>query len=190
MKTLIFNGSPKKHGDTEALIDEFVKHLAGDIKIISCYNQISPCMDCRYCWQNPGCSIKDDMQEVYPYLNACDNIVLASPIWFSSLSGPLLNLSSRIQTLFAASFFRGECTVTKQKNGVIILVGAEKGTEKTPIGNAHTIMKFMNVRRPCVSTVLSMDTNHVPAEQDENALKDAREAAALLNALFTNSPSA
>jgi multimeric flavodoxin WrbA len=88
------------------------------------------------------------MQEIYPYINECDNIVIASPIWFSSLSGPLLNLASRIQTFFAANCFRKEAIEAKQKNGVIIIVGAEKGTEIIPTQNALTIMKFMNVRRP------------------------------------------
>lgn len=101
MKTLIFNGSPKKNGDTEVLVNELAKKLIGEVKIISCFNNISPCVDCRFCWSNTGCSINDEMQEVYSYLDDCDNVVLASPIWFSSLSGPLLNLTSRMQTKFA-----------------------------------------------------------------------------------------
>ena len=184
MKTLILNGSPKKDGDTAILINEFTKNLKGEVKILSCFDKISPCNDCRFCWENHGCSIDDEMQKVYPYLDECDNIVLASPIWFSSLSGPLLNICSRIQTLFAATCFRGETKISKEKNGVIILVGAEKGTETTPTANALTIMKFMNVRRPCIATVYSLDTNNVPAEQDNVAMKYAREAALLLNDLY------
>ena len=189
MKTLILNGSPKKDGDTVALINEFTKHLIGEVRTLSCFSDISPCTDCRFCWNNPGCSIQDEMQDIYPYLDECDNVVLASPIWFSSLSGPLLNLASRIQTLFAAGFFRGESRNVKQKNGVIILVGAEKGTETIPARNALTIMKFLNVRRPCVSSVYSLDTNNVPAEKDEKALKQAREAVAMLNRLYESSVS-
>jgi len=65
MKTLIFNGSPKLNGDTAVLIREFTTYLQGDIKIISCYDNIKPCNDCRYCWSNIGCSIDDEMQEIY-----------------------------------------------------------------------------------------------------------------------------
>jgi Multimeric flavodoxin WrbA len=183
MKTLIMNGSPKKNGDTVVLIDELTKHLNGDVKILSYDNNISPCNDCRYCWSNNGCSINDEMQEIYPFLHECDNIVLASPIWFSSLSGPLLNIASRIQTLFAAEYFRKEQNSVKQKNGVIIIVGAENGTEVIPTQNALTIMKFMNVRRPCVATVYSLDTNNTPAWKDEAAIRKAHEAAFLLNKL-------
>ena len=38
MKTLIFNGSPRKKGDTAILINEFIRNLEGDYKIINAYN--------------------------------------------------------------------------------------------------------------------------------------------------------
>ena len=183
MRTLIFNGSPRKNGDTEALIDAFAKHLKGEKRIVSCESHVSPCNDCRFCWGHPGCSIDDEMQSIYPFLEGCDTVVLASPIWFSSLSGPLLNLTSRLQTLFAASYFRKETKPTKKKNGVIILAGAEKGTETTPTQTALTIMKLMNVDRQEIHTIYSLDTDHTPAKKDEAALTRCREVAELLNRL-------
>ena len=176
MKTLIFNGSPKIGGDTTALIDEFVKNLHGDVKIISCYDNIAPCNDCRYCWNNRGCSIDDEMQNVYRYIEECDNIVIASPIWFSSLSGTLLNLASRVQT-----YYQNKLITPNAKNGVIIIVGAQKGTEVNPIANALTILKFMNVSRPVAATILSLDTDNVPAAEDTVALNQVHDAAMKLN---------
>ena len=184
MKTLIFNGSPKKNGDTAALIQEFTKYLNGEVRIVSTYSDnISPCIDCRHCWNDSGCIINDDMQNVYPYLEACDNLVIASPIWFSELSGPLLNLASRIQTYFAAKQFRNEPNRIKHKNGILILVGAESGTEEKASSTAHTIFKYLNAL-PCVASVFSLNTNDVPAKDDLSALVSARNAALLLNRLF------
>ena len=80
-------------------------------------------------------------------------MVLASPIWFSSLSGPLLSLASRFQTLFAARHFRQEPAGGKRKNGVILLTGAEQGTEAAPIQTALTILKHLHVERPCTMAV-------------------------------------
>lgn len=184
MKTLIINGSPKPKGDTTALINAFTEKLSGELIVLSCFNHISPCVDCRHCWQNPGCVIDDEMQAIYEYLNQCDNVVLASPIWFSSLSGPLLNIASRIQTLFAAAYFRREKNTMKVKNGVIILAGAETGTEVIPAQTAAAIMKFMNVKRPIAAHVYSLDTNRIPAAEDSRALADAENAALLLNQLY------
>lgn len=47
MKTLIFNGSPRKNGDTVGLINEFIKELDGEYKIVNAYYcDIKPCIDC------------------------------------------------------------------------------------------------------------------------------------------------
>jgi multimeric flavodoxin WrbA len=183
MKTLIFNGSPKRNGDTAALVHELAAYLSGEVKILSVDDNISPCIDCRYCWEHAGCTVNDEMQTIYPYLAECDNIVIASPIWFSSLSGPLLTMASRVQTNWAGAFFRKQPVTGRVKNGVIILVGAEPGTEVIPTQTALTIMKHMYVDRPGVITIYSLDTNNRPAAQDDNALAACRSAAKTLNRL-------
>ncbi|WP_346930515.1 hypothetical protein [Clostridium sp.] len=38
MKTLIFSGTPRKNGDTMALINEFIKYLDGEYKIVDVYD--------------------------------------------------------------------------------------------------------------------------------------------------------
>lgn len=183
MKTLILNGSTRRNGDTVALITELTKHLEGDTQVISYFDGIHPCMDCRYCWSHSGCAIKDKMQDIYPYVEECDNFVIASPIWFSELSGPLLNLASRMQTYFAARFFRKESSKLKHKNGVLMLAGAEPGTEKKAVSTAHTIFKHVNAL-PCVASIFSLKTDNVPASQDSTALSEIHELAAHLNRLY------
>ncbi|MCL2421357.1 MAG: flavodoxin family protein [Defluviitaleaceae bacterium] len=186
MQTLIFNGSPKKNGDTEALINALASHLNGEVKIISSRSNISPCIDCRHCWQNTGCILNDDMQEIYTYLKTCDNIVMASPIWFSSLSGILLNMASRIQMLYTAQYFQKRALPMKEKKGVLILAGGEAGTEIVPTQTALIIMKFMNVHRPSVAKIYSLDTNNVPASKDQAALAQCRKAADILNRSYND----
>ena len=186
METFIFNGSSKRNGDTAALIQAFTKYLNGEVRIVSAhFDNISPCVDCRHCWNNTGCIINDNMQNVYPYLETCDNLVIASPIWFSQLSGPLLTLASRIQPYFAARQFRNEPSQMKHKNGVLLLVGAENGTEEKARSTAHTIFKHLNAL-PCVASVYSLNTHDVPASDDPSALAAARNAAILLNQLNFN----
>ena len=66
-----------------ALINEMRKYLDGETNVIHAYyDNISPCIDCRYCWENDGCSIEDEMQEVYKLLDEVDNVILASPLYF------------------------------------------------------------------------------------------------------------
>ena len=69
MKTLILNGSPRKNGNTTSLIDIIKEKICGEYMVIDTYRcVISPCLDCRFCWENRGCIIDDEMQEVYNYI--------------------------------------------------------------------------------------------------------------------------
>ena len=80
MKTLILNGSPRVNGDTASLIRTVTEGLLGEHKVLDTYRcDISPCVDCRYCREHPGCAIQDEMQEIYDYIQQCDNILIASP---------------------------------------------------------------------------------------------------------------
>lgn len=64
MKTLILNGSPRVNGDTESLIQVVTQNIVGEYKIINTYRcTISPCIDCRYCWNNSGCAIERNGNE-------------------------------------------------------------------------------------------------------------------------------
>ena len=182
MKTLIFNGSPKQNGDTAALIDELARRLEGEVRVVSCRDHISPCIDCRFCWKHAGCAIQDDMQSVYGYLTDCDNVVLASPVWFSSLSGPALNLASRLQTYFSARRFRGEIIERKPRKGLILLAGGNAGTEVHPIETARMILRLSGAVKEEISVVASMNTDILPAKDDTAALLQIAREAERLNA--------
>lgn len=170
MKTLIFCGSPRKNGDTASLLREFTKKLAGEYRIVDAYGcDISPCVDCRYCWTNSGCSIHDEMQEIYRYIEECDNILIASPIYFSELTGKLLDVGSRLQTYFCARFFRKEEPITKPKRGAVLLVGGGDGKPDTAFGTARILLRQMNCT-DIHELVCSHNTNEKPAIEDENVL--------------------
>lgn len=47
-------------------------------------------------------------------------------------------------------------------------------------------MKFINVHRPSVEKIYSLDTNNVPAEKDDVALSKCYEVAKWLNQLSEN----
>lgn len=174
MKTLIINGSPRKSGDTVSLINEVMKSLNGEVKIINAYfSNIKPCVDCRYCKENKGCAIKDGMTEIYDYIECCDNILIASPMYFSELTGELLNVASRIQTFFSAKYFRGETSIKKQKRGAVILVGGGDGNINKPYDTAKCILKLLNAK-DILPPVISHNTDKMPASEDEKALSEAR----------------
>ena len=170
MKTLIINGSPRVNGDTASLIRIVTEGISGEYKILNAYRcDISPCMDCRYCQEHPGCAIQDEMQEIYEYIQECDNILIASPIYFSELTGKLLDVGSRLQTYFCAEFFRGTQPVPKSKKGAVLLVGGGDGRMDKAYETACTLLHHMNCRN-IHQAVFSHNTNQRPAVHDRQAL--------------------
>lgn len=115
-KTLILNGSPRENGNTAQIINKLTKLLQGEYKVIDTYYcNISPCMDYRWCKEHSGRWIDDEMQDIYKYIQECDNIIIASPIYFSELTGKLLDVGSRLQTYSSAQCFRNENPISKPK---------------------------------------------------------------------------
>lgn len=181
MKTLILQGSPRKNGDTMMLVNEFLKHLEGEYKIVDAfYANIKPCIDCRYCRKNPGCSIKDGMQELYEYIQDADNILIASPLNFAELTGPLLSVSSRLQTYYCAEAFRNEKPVIKPKRGGIILVGGGDGAPDAAVKTAKLVLHHMNMQK-IFPAVISHNTDRVLPRDDLEAMTAAKKLAEFFN---------
>lgn len=181
MKTLIFNGSPRKNGDTVSLINILTENLTGEIKTVNAYyDNIHPCVDCRYCWNHDGCAINDEMTEIYEYIKVCDNIIIASPIYFSEITGELLSVFSRLQTFWCQRFFRKIKPLPDfKKSGAVILCGGGDGSPKRASETCECILRQLNA--DTVSVIVSHNTNNVPAADDEKAVTEVRNLAKLLS---------
>lgn len=180
MKTLIFNGSPRKNGDTAFLIKIFSQRINGDVKVVNTYQStIHPCSDCRYCWKNVGCCIYDDMQQVYKDIIECDNIIIASPLYMSELTGSLLSVASRLQTFFTSKRFLGVSQIEKPKLGGIILCGGGDGGPENAISTSKTLFRFMNAS--LCGTVCSLSTDTVKCKDDALAIEQVEFLANLMN---------
>lgn len=88
MKCLILMGSPRKAGNTAALLKPFAQAMTDGgaaHEVIWLYDQtINPCVACRVCqadWSKFGCRYDDGMQAVFDKVRACDLLVLATPIY-------------------------------------------------------------------------------------------------------------
>lgn len=163
-------------------------NLAGETLIVNTYHDnIRPCIDCRYCWENSTCAIQDDMQDVYSKLNEVDHVVLASPLYFSELTGSLLNFASRFQYYYASRHIRKDKNFKlKRKHGALILVGGGDTTDLSKaLSTANTLFKHINARS--IGSVFSLHTDSIgdsvgiPAKDDLDAIKAIEELASRLN---------
>jgi len=103
MKVLVLMGSPRKTGNTAALLKPFCEELAGggaEVEIIRLYDRkIKPCVACRTCqkdWSIFGCPQTDDVQEIFGRVLENDLLVLATPIYSWYCTPPMKALLDRL----------------------------------------------------------------------------------------------
>ena len=119
------------------------------------------------------------MQEIYEYLETCDNVVIASPIYFSELTGKLLDLGSRLQTYFCGRKIRKEEEHRKSKKGAVLLVGGGDGNPHKAYETACTLLHHMNCCQ-IHELVCCRGTNERAARDDARAVDGVRSIAAYL----------
>ena len=101
MKILVLNGSPRRNGNTAALVAAFCEGVESQGNSVEVLNigtlKINGCLACEFCHGkgNGKCVQADDMQAVYPKLAEADIVVFASPIYYWSFSGQIQSCITR-----------------------------------------------------------------------------------------------
>jgi multimeric flavodoxin WrbA len=103
MKFSILAGSPRKNGNTAALLVPFTQALAAggaEYSLISLSDKnICGCTACRTCqrdWTKFGCAIKDDVQDIFDDVLSADTLLLATPIYSWFCPAPMKALLDRL----------------------------------------------------------------------------------------------
>ncbi len=98
-KVLILSGSPRKGANSDTLCDEFLKGAVASgnnvEKIFVAEKNIGYCSGCYACENTGICVKKDEMAEVLDKILKADVIVLASPVYFYSISAQLKTVIDR-----------------------------------------------------------------------------------------------
>ncbi len=104
-KIVILNGSPRRQGNTSALIKSFTEgaEAAGNTvqEFFLQKMEIKGCLSC--CHGNNlnecPCVQKDDMAEIYPAIKEADVVVMASPLYYWTISAQLKVVIDRLFAL-------------------------------------------------------------------------------------------
>ncbi|WP_080799719.1 flavodoxin family protein [Arabiibacter massiliensis] len=115
MNRLIICGSPRARGRSAGLAealrfaceDAFPNDRV-DVVMLSDV-RIAPCTGCEACAANLGrnelyCVISDDMLRVRALLNACDELLLVSPVYFAGAPAQLKSFLDRLQPYYYANW--------------------------------------------------------------------------------------
>ena len=131
MKVLGIMGSPRIGGNTDLLLDEALKGArskgAEVEKITVSRLKIEPCREIYACTKDGKCPIKDDMTALYDKLVNAEAIIVATPIFFYTVSAQLMAFISRCQALWSRRYVLN--IEMPLKKGAFIAVGATKGAK-------------------------------------------------------------
>jgi len=132
MKVIGISGSPRKGGNSEILLDEALKGArsagASIEKIILNDLDFKACQECGGCDESGSCIIDDDMRLVYKKIAQADRIVIASPIFFGSVTAQLKAMIDRFQSLWVKKYvLKKPASPRKKRKGIFLCVsGSDK----------------------------------------------------------------
>ena len=100
MKVILINGSPNAKGCTFTALNEVAQTLNEEgieTEIIHVgHKDIRGCIGCRQCKSKGKCVFDDLVNEVAPKFEACDGIVIGSPVYYASANGTLVSFIDRL----------------------------------------------------------------------------------------------
>ena len=123
MKVLMINGSPHSNGNTFTALQEMEKIFKEEgiaTEIIHAGNQdIRGCIACYSCKDKGRCIFDDIVNEVAPKFEACDGLVVASPVYYASANATLIALLDRLfySTRFDKTMKVGASVVCARRGG-------------------------------------------------------------------------
>lgn len=127
-KVVILNGSPRKNGNTSALVKSFIKgaESAGN-SVKEFFLSDMDIHGCRGCFgghssKDCPCVQKDDMVKIYPEVKTADVIILATPLYYWNMSG---QLRTAVDRLFALE--EGDGNLLRGHNKASALLMAAEG---------------------------------------------------------------
>ncbi|MEJ2641347.1 MAG: flavodoxin family protein [Desulfosarcinaceae bacterium] len=144
-------GSPRRGGNTALLLQQAVagaRETGATVEEIYLRDlKISPCLEIYQCIKTGQCAIKDDFPAILARLQKARGIMLASPIFFYTVSAHTKIFMDRCQSVWVNKYWRektafGDWPV--KRKGLFISVGATGG-KRLFDGALLTVKYFFDV---------------------------------------------
>ena len=184
MKIISINGSRRKKGNTDFLIQSILKPLQqkathvesiflGDYTIGAC----TGCEGCRSSWE---CVIKDDFQSLIEMMDEADGVVLASPTYWYTVTSDMKCFIDRCYSLVQFPKNRSEWIGKYDGAGKTCVTAAVcEQKQEASMGNTLTLLTDFakDIGLNVVDSVKALNCFEAGSIQKEKAaLKDAEAA--------------
>lgn len=124
MKVLLVNGSPHEKGNTYIALHEMEKVFEKEgveTEILQVGNKaVRGCIACGSCMEKGKCVFDDMVNEAAPKFEACDGLVIASPVYYASANATLIAFLDRLfySTHFDKTMKVGASVVAARRGGL------------------------------------------------------------------------
>ena len=144
-------GSPRRNGNTATLLQQSVRGAADAGATVTEFVlrdlKMSPCLEIYACKETGRCAIKDDFDKVRDHLMAANAVMIASPIFFYTVSAQIKILMDRCQSLWVKKYWIDKIPFrqwTASRKGLFISAGATNG-KKLFDGALMSVKYFFDV---------------------------------------------
>lgn len=154
MNVIAFLGSPRENGNSELLLKEAIRGIGALRLKVQTFNlnamDLKPCQNCGGCDQTGECIIEDDMTLIYQKIREADRIILASPIFFFSLSAQTKIMIDRCQSFWCEKYLLKKPIPEGKygRKGLLLLVGGMKKDIGVTCGDATAKAFFRTINVP------------------------------------------
>ena len=124
MKVLMINGSPRPNGNTAVApreMETIFKAEGIETETVQVGNKaIRGCIACGKCAEKGKCVFDDAVNEIAPKFEACDGLVVGSPVYYASANATLVAFLTRLffSTPFDKTMKTGAAVAVARRGGL------------------------------------------------------------------------
>lgn len=148
-KVLAIMGGPRKGHSTEKLLDKFLEGVkdSEDVEIKKVYVRdldVNHCIGCGYCEKTGRCFMKDDMDMLYKDFDETDAVIIASPIFFNSVTSYTKAMIDRCQIFWSSKYVLKDSSIDRDKKrfGYFLSV-AGAPEEHADFNSAKAVIEYL-----------------------------------------------
>ncbi len=185
-EVLAVAASARRGGNSDAVLEaalEVFREAGAEVEtIVPRELAISPCLSCNACFETGVCVQHDPMSELYEDFCTAEHLVVASPIYFTSVPGHFKVMIDRFQCFWARTYRLGS-PPEPRRSGMFLCVGAmdRERYYQSCLTIVKTWMSVLNVACPVSRFFPGLDAKD-DIEEHPEYLEEARRAAEELRA--------
>lgn len=167
MNIIVINASSATNGHTDVAVKTYLKVFKNkaNIKHYDLRNlNYSGCIDCKSCYKTGECIFKDDITELYHDYDIADIVIVATPIYFLSVSSQLKAVIDRTQAIWSSKYKLNKSIIDKNKKRFAVFIataGADLASNANLGARAVINMYFKAINAKYTDEIIIYNTDNL-----------------------------